>query len=112
MKKQNLKVLLVDPPTKHRLDSSVSNVLDKKRVFRQSLGLLDVAAVAEEVEGVEVAILDCDTEMLNYLQKGIKIEQTIQAFKVCDKAGCDTFAYAMIGIPPRRQKRKYTQLSV
>ena len=65
MEKQNLKVLLVDPPTKHRLDSSVSKELDKKREFRQSLGLLYVAAAAEKVEGVEVAILDCDAEMMN-----------------------------------------------
>jgi len=38
-------------------------------------------------------------KVLDYLQKGIKVEQILEAFRLAKKHGISTFAYVMIGTP-------------
>lgn len=42
--------------------------------------------------------------MLDYLEKGIKVEQTREAFRVARAHGIDCCAYIMIGIPHERDQ--------
>ena len=42
--------------------------------------------------------------MLDYLEKGVTVEQTREAFRLARACGIDCCAYVMIGIPPERER--------
>jgi radical SAM superfamily enzyme YgiQ (UPF0313 family) len=45
-----------------------------------------------------------DEELLKVLKKDITVEQAKKAFKMCKKAGIETIAYFMVGIPGETKK--------
>lgn len=54
-----MKILFIIPPDTIRIESSVSEKLDKDREIRAPLGLLYVAGAIKDLEGVTSILLDC-----------------------------------------------------
>ncbi|OAD21956.1 radical SAM domain-containing protein [Candidatus Thiomargarita nelsonii] len=65
------------------------------RVNQEMLDMLAASGCYRIHYGVETG----SQRLLDYLEKGVTLEQTINAFKMTKKAGIETFAYMMIGIP-------------
>jgi radical SAM superfamily enzyme YgiQ (UPF0313 family) len=59
-----MKVLLVNPPAEHLIRESLPPVVEDSTGCYPPLGLLYVAAYAEEVPGCEVRVMDCQAEKI------------------------------------------------
>lgn len=71
-----MKILFIIPPDTLRIESSVSEKLDRGRELRAPLGLLCVAAPIKGLEGVESILLDCSAMDYGYEQVREKIIET------------------------------------
>jgi len=67
-----MKILFIVPPDTLRIESSVSEKLDKGRELRAALGLLCVAGAVQKLDNVETSLLDCPA--LNFGYEEIKSE--------------------------------------
>ena len=70
-----MKILFIIPPDTMRIESSVSEKLDRGREFRAPLGLLSVAGAVRDTEGVERVLVDCPASGLDYEGLGRKIKE-------------------------------------
>ncbi|MDD5085609.1 MAG: radical SAM protein [Candidatus Omnitrophica bacterium] len=75
MAKQNLKVLLINPPGEHTITADNPAFIDEERGFTPPLGLLYVAAYAEKHSPHKIEILDMPVEGIRYEDLGRIIEE-------------------------------------
>jgi len=61
-----MKVLLINPPTEHIIRESLPAVVEDSTGVYPPLGLLYVAAYAEDVAGSDVRVLDCQAENVGH----------------------------------------------
>ncbi len=90
-RKTDMKILLINPPSEYMIRASLPPVVEDSTGFYPPLGLLYVAAYAEDVEGCEVKLLDCDAQGIHHSD----LFEMITAFRP-DVVGIQAMTFTLI----------------